>query len=62
MTEQIKENFGFEEAKKLFNEFHFRAILEEIEWQSSDDKDDTIAFLKEEFQVSEEVIKLLESS
>lgn len=62
MTEEIKLKSGFEEAKKLFDEFHFTQILKEIEFDTSDDKESTLEFLKEEFKVSEEVLQLLNSS
>lgn len=53
LTEELAKRFGFEFALKLFSEFHFKEILQEITWTESEEKADTIAFLKEEFSISE---------
>lgn len=53
LTEVLSKQFGFERALQLFSEFHFKEILEEISWTESDEKADTITFLKEEFSISD---------
>lgn len=56
LTENLVKKYSFERAKELFAEFHFKEFLAEINWPTSDEKDDTVAFLKDEFSISDQVL------